>query len=56
MDETEFTRYHSNVKRGDIVGICGYPGNTYHITSFFLFATLGVIRILGYMLPLEGNF
>ncbi|XP_078176382.1 lysine--tRNA ligase-like [Carex rostrata] len=28
MDETEFTRYHSNVKRGDIVGICGYPGKS----------------------------
>ncbi|KAF3327751.1 Lysine--tRNA ligase [Carex littledalei] len=27
-DETEFTRYHSNVKRGDIVGICGYPGKS----------------------------
>jgi hypothetical protein len=26
MDETEFTKYHSSVKRGDIVGICGYPG------------------------------
>ncbi|KAJ4778991.1 Lysine--tRNA ligase [Rhynchospora pubera] len=28
MDEMEFTRYHSNVKRGDIVGICGYPGKS----------------------------
>lgn len=26
MDEVEFAKYHSGVKRGDIVGICGYPG------------------------------
>jgi len=26
LDEAEFTKYHSGVKRGDIVGICGYPG------------------------------
>ncbi|KAH1090012.1 hypothetical protein J1N35_017269 [Gossypium stocksii] len=26
MDENEFCKYHSGVKRGDIVGICGFPG------------------------------
>jgi hypothetical protein len=26
LDEAEFSKYHSGVKRGDIVGICGYPG------------------------------
>lgn len=26
MDEVEFSRHHAGVKRGDIVGICGYPG------------------------------
>ncbi|KAG8097548.1 hypothetical protein GUJ93_ZPchr0013g37812 [Zizania palustris] len=28
LEETEFSRYHSSVKRGDIVGICGYPGKS----------------------------
>ncbi|XP_010911688.1 lysine--tRNA ligase isoform X2 [Elaeis guineensis] len=28
MDEVEFARYHAGVKRGDIVGICGYPGKS----------------------------
>lgn len=26
MDEVEFSKYHAGVKRGDIVGITGYPG------------------------------
>lgn len=26
LDEVEFSRFHSGVKRGDIVGICGHPG------------------------------
>ncbi|GJN24150.1 hypothetical protein PR202_gb11872 [Eleusine coracana subsp. coracana] len=28
LEEAEFSRYHSGVKRGDIVGICGYPGKS----------------------------
>eukprot|EP00262_Sarcandra_glabra_P015773 TRINITY_DN4952_c0_g1_i1.p1 TRINITY_DN4952_c0_g1~~TRINITY_DN4952_c0_g1_i1.p1 ORF type:complete len:629 (-),score=136.26 TRINITY_DN4952_c0_g1_i1:178-1986(-) len=28
MDEVEFSRYHSGVKRGDIVGISGFPGKS----------------------------
>ncbi|KAL6599541.1 hypothetical protein ACP70R_045678 [Stipagrostis hirtigluma subsp. patula] len=28
LDEAEFARFHSGVKRGDIVGICGYPGKS----------------------------
>ncbi|KAF8042576.1 hypothetical protein BT93_A1036 [Corymbia citriodora subsp. variegata] len=28
MDDAEFSRFHSNVKRGDIVGISGFPGKT----------------------------
>jgi lysyl-tRNA synthetase class 2 len=28
LEEAEFSRYHSGVKRGDIVGICGFPGKT----------------------------
>ncbi|AQK64351.1 Lysine--tRNA ligase [Zea mays] len=28
LDEAEFSKYHSSVKRGDIVGICGYPGKS----------------------------
>uniref|UniRef100_A0A1D1ZK62 lysine--tRNA ligase n=1 Tax=Anthurium amnicola TaxID=1678845 RepID=A0A1D1ZK62_9ARAE len=28
MDEAEFSRYHSGVKRGDVVGVCGYPGKS----------------------------
>ncbi|GJM95806.1 hypothetical protein PR202_ga12584 [Eleusine coracana subsp. coracana] len=28
LKEAEFSRYHSGVKRGDIVGICGYPGKS----------------------------
>ncbi|XP_030456436.2 lysine--tRNA ligase, cytoplasmic [Syzygium oleosum] len=28
MDDAEFSRFHSNVKRGDIVGITGFPGKT----------------------------
>ncbi|KAK6146849.1 hypothetical protein DH2020_020718 [Rehmannia glutinosa] len=27
LDEEEFTRFHSSVKRGDIVGIIGFPGS-----------------------------
>ncbi|KAK4430239.1 Lysine--tRNA ligase, cytoplasmic [Sesamum alatum] len=28
LDEEEFTRFHSSVKRGDIVGIIGFPGKS----------------------------
>ncbi|XP_072974054.1 lysine--tRNA ligase-like [Typha angustifolia] len=28
LDEVEFSRYHASVKRGDIVGITGYPGKS----------------------------
>ncbi|XP_020088778.1 lysine--tRNA ligase isoform X2 [Ananas comosus] len=28
MDENEFSKYHAGVKRGDIVGITGYPGKS----------------------------
>ncbi|XP_030510203.1 lysine--tRNA ligase, cytoplasmic isoform X1 [Cannabis sativa] len=28
MDEAEFSRFHSSVKRGDIVGVSGFPGKT----------------------------
>ncbi|XP_028781209.1 lysine--tRNA ligase, cytoplasmic [Neltuma alba] len=28
MDEAEFSKFHSNVKRGDIVGITGFPGKS----------------------------
>lgn len=27
LEETEFFSFHSGVKRGDIVGISGYPGS-----------------------------
>lgn len=26
MDEVEFSKFHSSVKRGDIVGVTGFPG------------------------------
>jgi lysyl-tRNA synthetase class 2 len=26
LDEAEFSKFHSNVKRGDIVGTTGFPG------------------------------
>ncbi|PON92365.1 Lysine-tRNA ligase, class II [Trema orientale] len=28
MDEAEFSKFHSSVKRGDIVGVTGFPGKT----------------------------
>ncbi|CAM0873740.1 unnamed protein product [Alopecurus aequalis] len=28
LEETEFFSFHSGVKRGDVVGICGYPGKS----------------------------
>ncbi|OVA16355.1 Lysine-tRNA ligase [Macleaya cordata] len=28
MDEAEFSRFHSGVKRGDIVGVSGFPGKS----------------------------
>ncbi|KAE9594305.1 putative lysine--tRNA ligase [Lupinus albus] len=28
LDEAEFSKFHSNVKRGDIVGITGFPGKS----------------------------
>ncbi|KAK7303905.1 hypothetical protein RJT34_14823 [Clitoria ternatea] len=28
LDEAEFSKFHSNVKRGDIVGISGFPGKS----------------------------
>ncbi|CAH1449414.1 unnamed protein product [Lactuca virosa] len=28
LDEAEFSKYHSSVKRGDIVGIVGFPGKS----------------------------
>lgn len=26
MDEVEFSKFHASVKRGDIVGVTGFPG------------------------------
>ncbi|XP_042416620.1 lysine--tRNA ligase-like [Zingiber officinale] len=28
LDEVQFTKHHTGVKRGDIVGLCGYPGKS----------------------------
>eukprot|EP01018_Ginkgo_biloba_P006849 Gb_06956 [translate_table: standard] len=28
MEETDFIKHHAGVKRGDIVGICGFPGKS----------------------------
>ncbi|KAL6498844.1 hypothetical protein OROGR_028391 [Orobanche gracilis] len=28
LDEAEFSRFHSTVKCGDLVGVCGFPGKT----------------------------
>ncbi|RDX96831.1 Lysine--tRNA ligase, cytoplasmic, partial [Mucuna pruriens] len=28
LDEAEFSKFHSNVKRGDVVGITGFPGKS----------------------------
>ncbi|CAJ1940976.1 unnamed protein product [Sphenostylis stenocarpa] len=28
LDEVEFSKFHSNVKRGDIVGVTGFPGKS----------------------------
>ncbi|XP_021810034.1 lysine--tRNA ligase, cytoplasmic-like isoform X2 [Prunus avium] len=28
LDESEFSKFHSSVKRGDIVGVTGFPGKT----------------------------
>ncbi|KAM5553806.1 hypothetical protein ABKV19_025834 [Rosa sericea] len=28
LDESEFSRFHSSVKRGDLVGVSGFPGKT----------------------------
>uniref|UniRef100_A0A453M366 lysine--tRNA ligase n=2 Tax=Aegilops tauschii TaxID=37682 RepID=A0A453M366_AEGTS len=28
LEDTEFSSFHSGVKRGDIVGICGIPGKS----------------------------
>ncbi|WVZ09610.1 hypothetical protein V8G54_014140 [Vigna mungo] len=28
LDEAEFSKFHSNVKRGDIVGVTGFPGKS----------------------------
>ncbi|KAJ9175431.1 hypothetical protein P3X46_013987 [Hevea brasiliensis] len=28
MDEAQFSRFHSSVKRGDVVGVIGFPGKT----------------------------
>ncbi|KAF0922498.1 hypothetical protein E2562_037403 [Oryza meyeriana var. granulata] len=28
LEETEFSRFHSSMKRGDIIGVCGYPGKS----------------------------
>lgn len=39
MDEAEFTRFHSSVKRGDIVGVIGFPGldTTENVSSIISF-------------------
>ncbi|KAF5178344.1 Lysine--trna ligase, partial [Thalictrum thalictroides] len=33
LDEAEFPRFHSGVKRGDIVGIFGFPGMVKELTG-----------------------
>lgn len=40
MDEDEFARFHSSVKRGDIVGVCGFPGMFSLITNAALEFTI----------------
>lgn len=35
MDEAEFSKFHSTVKRGDIVGVTGFPGLDITIVNEF---------------------
>ncbi|KAK6132031.1 hypothetical protein DH2020_034224 [Rehmannia glutinosa] len=47
LDEEEFTRFHSSVKRGDIVGIIGFPGAcivALHITVIWFIKTVKVLN------------
>lgn len=38
MDEAEFSKFHSSVKRGDIVGIRGFPGLLCYISQLTCYA------------------
>lgn len=37
MEEAEFYKLHSGVKRGDIVGVTGFPGLSSAVCSSFFF-------------------
>lgn len=50
MDESDFAQFHSGVKRGDIAGVCGFPGkcSLRHERDFraFQFPVLSIKRIV----------
>ncbi|PPS05865.1 hypothetical protein GOBAR_AA14797 [Gossypium barbadense] len=51
MDENEFCKYHSGVKRGDIVGICGFPGKSQRGELSIFPRSLVVLTPCLHMLP-----
>ncbi|KAF4401438.1 hypothetical protein G4B88_001632 [Cannabis sativa] len=55
MDEDEFGRLHSQIKRGDIVGICGFPGKSKRGELSVFGKSLMVLAPCLHMLPKHAS-
>ncbi|XP_062095128.1 lysine--tRNA ligase-like isoform X1 [Humulus lupulus] len=55
MDEDEFSRFHSQIKRGDIVGICGFPGKSKRGELSVFGKSLMVLAPCLHMLPRHAS-
>ncbi|XP_020589568.1 lysine--tRNA ligase [Phalaenopsis equestris] len=51
LGEVEFSRLHAGVKRGDIVGICGYPGKSKRGELSVFPKTIAVLSHCLHMMP-----
>ncbi|XP_076933082.1 lysine--tRNA ligase-like [Bidens hawaiensis] len=55
LDEAEFSKYHSGVKRGDIVGIVGFPGKSKKGELSIFPKSFTVLSHCLHMLPRQKN-
>ncbi|EEF31486.1 lysine--tRNA ligase, cytoplasmic [Ricinus communis] len=53
MEEAEFSKFHSNVKRGDIVGVTGFPGKTKRGELSIFPSSFAVLSHCLHMMPKE---
>ncbi|KAE9462422.1 hypothetical protein C3L33_05673, partial [Rhododendron williamsianum] len=54
MDETEFSKFHSSVKRGDVVGVIGYPGLEHLTCQICMLDKACIITVL-LLMPFSGH-